>query len=339
RHKATVGGATVGALVTGPFAPVGAVVGYFLADGYVERRAREEVENQITQTLAQATELAVVPKSARLISGEPRSEVALRLCRPLEVSPKRGIYAQVQVQPIIVEGGETLSIPGPVDLKTTLPEPPNTRGEDVSVRLDVSLMLVNRLMFAWTQSGLLADWVRRGQLVERVNESLADWTTLQVQGFQTRMPPQLRVASKGQNPWRVALMGWALEIEGPADSPSEVVLAAQGTVAPTVVGPAGPLRLTAHIEGLWVDCEDVSSTGQRRRKVCIGSLLEYTDVRAQLNARLEPGAPRLPTLDVERFVRTHTGDVQPGGLKLARLHVEPVGEARDVVRLSATIHP
>ena len=40
RTKATVGGAAVGAVVTGPLAPLGAVAGYLLTDRYIDGRAR-----------------------------------------------------------------------------------------------------------------------------------------------------------------------------------------------------------------------------------------------------------------------------------------------------------
>ena len=69
RTRATVGAAALGAVVTGPFAPVGAFAGYMLADRYIERRSQREVETQLKAALSLASTLPLVPVSATIVSG------------------------------------------------------------------------------------------------------------------------------------------------------------------------------------------------------------------------------------------------------------------------------
>ncbi len=334
RQKVDVGAATVGALVTGPFAPIGAIAGYYLADHYVEKRAREEVTLQIERGLQRVTELAVVPETAELVPGESRTRVQLSFCRDLEVDSERGVTAHMRIVPDEVSPA-SVGIPGPIAIDGELPRLP--AGGEVALRVDVSLMFLNRLMYAWTSIGLLADWVGEGGAVERINRVLAEWTTLQIQGFYGRYPPHFDRAEAGSPyPWRVALSGLVLEVEGTRTGPKQVVLAARGSLAPTLAGPTGPLGLGGHLQGLWVGCEEVEPSGRRRVTTCIGSLLENTDVREQLNARLQPGAGHLPTVDVQALVVHQTQELEPS-FKLDRLWIEPVAEAPNVIRVEASL--
>ncbi|HEY8376512.1 MAG TPA: hypothetical protein VIK91_08485, partial [Nannocystis sp.] len=72
RTKATFGAAALGGVVTGTLAPLGALGGYLLADRYVERRARQEVETRLTEALEVVSAIPLVPERAELIVGEPR---------------------------------------------------------------------------------------------------------------------------------------------------------------------------------------------------------------------------------------------------------------------------
>ncbi|MFY0532686.1 hypothetical protein [Nannocystis pusilla] len=97
RTRATLGAAGLGALVTGPLAPLGALAGYALADGYIDRRARQEVETQLTAALAVASAIPLIPERAELIVGEPRSRATLAFCAVAIESG--GIAAHLSVRP------------------------------------------------------------------------------------------------------------------------------------------------------------------------------------------------------------------------------------------------
>lgn len=339
RQKVDIGGATIGALVTGPFAPIGAVAGYYLADRYVERRAREEVERVVKTGLSQVSRRAVLPASVELIAGEPRSAISLELCRPVAMDAARGITLGVHIVPSVVDL-DALETPGPIVVEGKLPKPPTAQhGDNVAIRVDVSLMLLNRLLYAWTSSGLLADWAREGAIFARANRVLDEWTTLQIQGFRARVAPHLRYAgATNAHPWGVAISELELEIAG-AGSPGKVLLAAHGTVQPQLDGPAGPLVLTGHLDGLSVGCRTQEPSGAWRVTPCIGKLLEYADVRTTLNTKIEPGAEHLPSFDVRALVLTRSQALHPGGIEIDTLAIEPVAEVPTVVRVRASVKP
>ena len=229
RTKATAGGAAAGALVTGPFAPLGALAGYFLADAYVDRRARRELETQLHAGLSRASALELVPEEAELVVGEPRSRAEVRLCElALDAT---GIAASASLRPLAVapadpkEAGRVsarlAAIPGPARHGVTMPAlQPAAPVGDVDVELSVEA--IDALVDAWTVNGLLVDLASRAGWVERVDAALTEWTTLSLAGVELRLAPSL---SPGTD------KGWgvALAVDLAADATAD--LAAQGEAA------------------------------------------------------------------------------------------------------------
>lgn len=347
RTKATVGGAAVGAVVTGPLAPLGAVAGYLLTDRYIDGRARDEVQRRLEQALRKLDDVELIPERAELIPGEPRSRVALAPCERGELDPARGVTLRLAISPDVDASAlRELASPGPVDHGVRLPDPaPLPEGTDV--QLDLSIDAVNALLDAWTAAGLLEDRVADAGLLARANESLAEWTTLQLRRVGPRLPPALAPAT--DEGWSVSIGELELELDGVDTSKfSAVTVGGLGRLWPHFDEDDGTLRLAGELGRLWLSCEraDVAPAPDASalriaaavvREPCFGAMLEVATFDEKLNRALAPGSGRLPALDVRGLLRRESAPLRPGGLELERLWSEHPEGAPGVLRVRAAI--
>lgn len=336
RTKATAGGAAAGALVTGPFAPLGALAGYFLADAYVDRRARRELETQLHAGLSQASALELVPAEAELVVGEPRSRAEVRLCElALDAT---GVAASASLRPLAVAPGDPkeagrvsarlAAIPGPARHGVTMPAlQPAAPVGDVDVELSVEA--IDALVDAWTVNGLLVDLASRAGWVERVDAALTEWTTLSLAGVELRLAPSLSPGT--DEGWGVALAGLRLDLRGaPGPDPGEILAAGRGTLTPRYDPERGRVELAGSVEGVRLSCARAGALWP-----CFGALLELGEVEARLNALLAPGAAALPGIEVRSLLRAHTAEVRAGGIDLRELTI--TFPTRGVLRASARL--
>lgn len=336
RTRATLGAAALGAAITGPLAPLGALAGYALADGYIDRRARQEVETQLTAALAVASAIPLIPERAELIVGEPRSRATLAFCAVAIESG--GIAAHLSVRPDRPEprtGEEAgrvrtrlAAIPGPARHGLSLP-PLRPVAPTADAEVELSLDTVDALLDAWTANGLLGELMGRAQWVERVDEALGEWTTLGLEGIEVRLPPSLSPGTG--DGWALTIAGLRLDLTGSeGDDPGEVLVAGRGLVRPHYDGARGRIALAGTIDRLRLSCARAGALWP-----CFAALLELGDVEARLDALLAPGAAGLPGIDVRTLLRDGTQALREGGLELADLTISY--PAQGVLRVAAEV--
>lgn len=336
RNQATFGGAAVGALVTGPLAPLGAVAGWALADRYVDRRAREEVETRLSAALAVASAIPLIPERAELIAGEPRSRATLAFCA-VAIEPG-GVAAHLSVRPDRPDPKTSeeasrvrtrlAAISGPARHGVALP-PLRPVAPTADAEVELTIDTIDGLLDAWTVSGLLGDLMARARWVERVDATLGEWTTLGLAGIDVGLPPSLSPGTG--DGWALTVAGLHLEltgIEGP--DPGEVLVAGRGWVRPYYDAARGRLSLSGSIDRLRLSCAREGALWP-----CFAPLLELGDVEARLDALLAPGAAGLPGIEVRALLREYTEVLRPGGLELADLAV--TYPARGVLRVAAEV--
>jgi hypothetical protein len=344
RTKATLGGAAVGAAVTGPLAPLGAIGGYVLTDRYVSRRARQEVEAQLRGGLAQVAELPLLPETAELLVGEPRSAAVPAFCGPLTIAAGVGISAGFSLRPARVDGGAAVRSvaiaegaelaawtpevgPGAVVQGVVLPGPTDMARED-DVRVDVSIDAVNLVVDAWTRSGLLAERVRAAGWVPRVDAQLREWTTLTLAGLTVARAPVVMPAGEQ---WALSFSGLRLDLRG-GEAEGAVLAAGRGFIRPRYHAETGVLELGGAVDRLRLTCVDGHLLAP-----CFGALLELGEVEPRLDEALAPGTGRLPSLDVRGLLRARTGEFKPGGLDVADMAVRVPAGLPGVLRVTARL--
>ncbi|MCY1004999.1 hypothetical protein OV079_05310 [Nannocystis pusilla] len=322
RTRATLGAAGLGAIVTGPLAPLGALAGYALADGYIDRRARQEVETQLTAALAVASAIPLIPERAELIVGEPRSRATLAFCAVAIESG--GIAAHLSVRPDKPDPKTSqeasrvrtrlAAIPGPARHGLALP-PLRPVAPTADAEVELSLDTVDALLDAWTANGLLGDLMGRAQWVERVDEALGEWTTLGLAEIEVRLPPSLSPGTG--DGWALTVAGLRLGLTGSeGEDPGEVLVAGRGFVRPHYDARRGRLALAGTIDRLRLSCARAGALWP-----CFAALLEMGDVEARLDALLAPGAAGLPGIEVRALLRDGTRALRDGGLELADLAI------------------
>lgn len=334
RTRATIGGAAVGAVVTGPLAPLGAIGGYLLTDRYVEKRAREEVHAQLRLGLAQASTLPLLPAQAELLVGEPRSAVALRFCGPVTIEAGTGIAARLALRALAPAAG-----PGPVRRGVLLDAGPiaaDGQGRIDDVQLDLSIDAVNALLHAWTGNGLLGDLAKRAGWVPRVDAELQAWTRLQLAGLRIDRAPVLMAADQGagapgEPAWALSFGGLRLDLRG-GEAAGSLVAAGRGWVRPRFDAASGRLELGGQVDRLRLTCVD----GERLTP-CFGALLELGEVERRLDDLLAPGAGRLPALDLRALLRTRTRELRAEGLDVEAMRLEVPAGQPGVLRVRARL--
>lgn len=335
RTRANAGGAAIGALVTGPFAPLGAIGGYFLTDSYIEKRSREEVQAQLRTGLAQASTLPLLPERAELLIGEPRSAVALDFCGPVTIEAGTGIAARLAVRSL-APGGEG---PGPVRrgvLLETGPVLEDMSGKTADVQLDLSIDAVNALLHAWTGNGLLGDLMAGQGWVPQVDTELQAWTRLHLAGLKIARAPVLMAADQGagapdEPAWALSFGGLRLDLRG-GEADGSLVAAGRGWVRPRFDAASGRIELGGQVDRLRLTCIE----GQVLTP-CFGALLELGEVAQRLDALLAPGTGRLPALDIRALLRTRTQALRAEGLDVDDMRLEVPAGRPGVLRVRARL--
>ena len=342
--SAAAGGAAVGAALSGPLAPLGALAGYVLADSLIARRARQEVDGAIRGGLALVSGVDLLPEVVELLVGEPRSAAELAFCGPLEILAGVGISAGFSLRPKAADGdgpsivkisGEVVTgeegawgaSPGPVVQGVVLPGPGDMASGD-DVRVDLSIDAVNAVVDAWTRSGLLAERVRAAGWVPRVDEQLREWTTLSLAGVGLTRAPVVMPA--GQQ-WALSFSGLQLYLRG-GEAAGAVLAAGRGFIRPHFHAETGVLELGGAVDRLRLTC-----VAGHLLAPCFGALLELGEVETRLDAALAPGTGRLPGLDVRGLLRAGTAEFKVGGFDVDALAVTVPPALPGVLRVTARL--
>ncbi len=336
RTRATMGGAAIGAAVTGPLAPLGALGGWWVTDRYIEGRARKEVHEQLETGLAQASSLPLLPEQAELLLGEPRSAVALQFCGPVTIEAGTGIATRLALRSLVPGDGAG---PGPVRRGVVLESGPvlnNMSGETADVQLDLSIDAVNALLHAWTDNGLLGDLATAAGWVPQVDAELQAWTRLHFAGLRIERAPVLMAADQGtgapgEPAWALSFGGLRLDLRGGAADGS-LVAAGRGWVRPRFDAASGRLELGGQVDRLRLTCIDGEVLTP-----CFGALLELGEVERRLDAVLAAGAGRLPAIDVRALLRTRTRELRAEGLDVEALRLEVPAGQPGVLRVRARL--
>jgi len=332
RTQATVAGAAVGAALTGPLAPVGAVAGYILTDRYVGKRAQREVREQLGRGLESAASFPLLPERADLM-GHALSEVALEFCGPVTIAAGTGISTMLALRSL----RPPLAGPGAVRRGVLLP-PPKEDGSDV--RLDISIDAVNALLHAWTGNGLLTGRVDGAAWVEQIDRALQEWTLLSLARIEVTRAPVVMAADQGRAApggpaWALSFGGLRLELRG-GEAAGAVVASGRGWITPRFDPDSGWLELGGVVDRLRLTCIE----GQVLTP-CFGALLELGEVEQRLGAALAPGTGRLPSLDLRALLRTRTQVLRPEGLDVESLTITVPAGHPGVLRVGARLreHP
>ena len=336
RTRVTLGGAAVGAAVTGPLAPLGAVGGYLLTDRFVARRARAEVQTRLQEGLARASAVALLPERSELLVGEPRSAVALEFCGPVTIARGTGIATRLALRSLAPAAGPG---PGPVARGVVVPLEPGSSdmsGETEDVRLDLSLDAVNALLYAWTGNGLLAERAAAAGWVPRVDAELQAWTRLTLAGLQLDRAPVLMAADQGApgpegDAWALSFGGLRLDLRG-GEATGRLVAAGRGWVTPRFDAASGRLELGGYVDRLRLTC-----IAGAVLTPCFGVLLELGEVESRLDAVLAPGTGQLPSLDLRGLLRARTVELRPEGLDVAEMRFTVPAEHPGVLRVTARL--
>lgn len=337
RRKADRTGAVVGAVVTGPLAPVGAYAGYHLVDRYVTRKARETVERELEKGLAKVSGVALFPASVELLPGRPASRVELAFCDDVQLA-REGVTAYLAVTPAAPPEGEGpqrhWSAPGPIEHGVELPVPALSPDEDL--RLDLSVDTVNRLLDAWAVAGLLEELLDETRLLDAANAQLGAWTTVQLDGIVPHLPPVLGPGPTRETGWAVALGDLDLKMSGvgPGVDPSRqwgrIRLAGRGEVNPIWDDESGQLVLAGGLADLSVTCaRDVG--GRTELRPCLGTMLDFGGFVDQLDEQLRPEAGHMPRIALRSLVDTRS----EGRLVLDEVQIQR--PAPGVLRLVGTL--
>jgi hypothetical protein len=312
------GGAFVGGLIGGPLAPVGAAAGWYLADKYVSKKAREVVQKQIDAGLAQLANVELLPSHFELITGQPSSRVALGFCEQTGVRPL-GLTAGLWIEPAPAGDGPrfNLGVRGPLVTGTTPTIDPLASDEDL--RVELSIDLVNALLTEWTASGLLAALIGERKALARANEELDAWTPLRLRSLTPTRPPTLTPVGGPEAGWAYGLGGLSVALDGVDEQPwGALSVAAAGTLSPSWDPETGELSLIGSLDRLELTCAEPQEEDHAQALTgCFSELLEAAEVRSRIDAHLQPGARDLPKLALSELLDERLG-LQLDALELTR---------------------
>ena len=333
-HIGAGGGALVGGLIAGPLAPVGAAAGWYAANRFVSKKARELVQEQVEQGLAEIDGVELLPETIDLVRGDPRSRVGIGFCEHTGVRPF-GLIAGLWVEPRaqLEPGAEPwdLNTTGPLVTGTGLTADP--LGADEDVRVELGIDGVNALIYSWTASGLLADLIGEQRSLARANEELEAWTPLRLRSLEPTRPPTLAPGGGPEAGWAYGIGGLSVAVEGVEDEPwGEVQIAATGTMSPSWDPEAGEIGLSGSLDRLELTCIRAHEDGQHQLlQGCFSDVLEAAQVREKIDERLRPGATHMPSFALRELLSNE--------LRLG-LDALALSRPRDgVLRLSAALSP
>ncbi len=317
---ASGGSALVVAGAVGVGAWAGAEIGEDVVHSAVHRKAREAVQGGLETALRRvqvglAGPFAVVP-------GEPRSAVRARFC-PDPVFADGALRARLAVEPV---GAEWTA--GTTVWRDAVPLP--LAGGAPDLRVELSVDLLNALLAQWTASGLVRDLLGRTGLVERANETLAEWTRLRIVGLETEGPPVVSPPRDGA--LGLAVGGLALRLrDGREGDERRVIVAGAGRLGPTLRPPGARVVLSGAVDALHLTCE-AHAEGARVLEPCFSGVIELDRVAAGLNERLTPDASGLPSFDLAAPLAA-----VGAGIAFATLDVAATGPHGAIVRLDAKL--
>lgn len=330
------GGALVGGLIGGPLAPVGAAAGWYLADKYVSKKAKEVVQSQIDAGLAQLDGVELLPTHFELIAGQPSSRVSLGFCEQTGVRPL-GLTAGLWMHPAPSGEGPRfdLGVPGPLFTGTTPTIDPLASDEDL--RVELSIDLVNALLTEWTASGLLAALIGEQKALAHANAELDAWTPLRLRSLTPTRPPTLTPIGGPEAGWAYGLGGLSVALDGVDEQPwGALSVAAAGTLSPSWDPETGELSLVGSLDRLELTCAEPQGDGGTLALTgCFSELLEAAEVRSRIDAHLRPGARDLPKLALRELMASELGvqldaleltRPRPGVLRLAASLAGPLGQ-------------
>lgn len=340
------GGALVAGIVAPPLAPVGAAVGWWLADDFVTDKARELVRAEVEDGLEQISGVELLPGAVELIPGQPRSRVRLGFCEQTRVR-QSGVVAGLWIEPDRPEGPtrvHDLGVPGPFVVASAAAPPP--AGDDADLQLDLSVDLINALLYEWTATGLLAEQLHEPAALERANAELSEWTPLRLAGLRPTRPPALspRVvpnAAPNEADFEFGIGGLELALEGmdPADIEARwgaLSVAVGGRVGLAWDADAAELNLRASLQHLSLTCvregesESGASGKDARIDGCFSEILDAAQVRERVDAQLQPESAALPSLALGALLSEELG------LALDALELSRPDPAH--LRVSARVH-
>lgn len=318
------GGAIVGGLIGGPLAPVGAAAGWYLADKFVTKKARQIVREQVEAGLARFDGVELLPDRIELMRGFPASAVRVGFCEQTGVR-SHGLVAGVWIDPIAVDQPRyPLQVPGPLRTGATPTIDALEAGEQL--RIELTIDTVNLLLTTWTASGMLADLINLPRALEHANAELEAWTPLRLRELSPTYPPTLTPAGGPADGWTYGLGGLVVEVDGVDAQPwGQIFVSAAGTLAPHWDADAGELSLEGSLDRLDITCarQDADAV---MLSGCFSEVLEAAEVRERIDAHLRPGARGLPKLALRELLAESLGlDVQqlafsrprPGVLRVA----------------------
>lgn len=331
------GGAILGGLIAGPAAPVGAAAGWYLADRFVTKKAREVVREQTEKGLDELSGVELLPERITLIPERPASTIELGFCNLTRVR-ETGVVAGLWIEPTPGSADAPrfdLGARGPLDIGAAVTEDPLADGEDVRVELTIDA--VNSLLHAWAETGLLAELAGEGKGLARANGELEAWTPLRLAGLRPTRPIALTPVGGPDGGWAFGVGGLTLDLSQAEATSEDLVaqwgrlsIAAAGTIQPTWDPDTGSLGLAGSLDRLHLTCVHPESSASRVDG-CFVEILEAADVRSRIDAHLRPGTQRLPSFALGDLLADELG-LQIGELELAR--PQP-----GVLRLSASVQP
>ncbi|GEM_PF-1917699 len=340
------GGALLGGLISGPLAPVGAAVGWWLADELVTDQAQKIVREQAEEGLAAFSGLDLLPERVALVPGRPESTVELGFCALTRVR-KTGVRAGLWVRPVRGTGDAAnpefdLGVPGPLVTGVEIPDQPLDVNAGEDLRLELSIDLVNALVLRATETGLLSELAGEQEALVEANRELAAWTPLRLSGLEPTRPIVLTPVGGPEAGWAFGFGGLEVgltHIDGPAASTEvdarwgRLALAGAGTVALAWDPEAGTLGLSGTLDRLELGClrSSPERPGWTHVDGCFSEVLEAADLRGRIDAQLRPGpgASSLPSLALGSLL----GEAL--GLHIESLELSRPGPSR--LRLSAQL--
>lgn len=292
---ASLGGAYLGS-------KVGAEVGERVARSEVPRQAQEQIERALTT----ATDALRLPDDVVVLPTEPALRAALRWCEPPTLAAATGLRARLRLA-LHDDDASARAAAQTVLLGAAVPEPRAPIRGEANVHVDVSADLVNRLLAEWVVRGGLQQRLDASGLRQEVQDVLGERTRWQVQALRVERPPFVQPRASGRID--ATMGGVILELDdAERDQARTVVLGGTGAVRLRPEAEPGRLRLHADLDEVYLGCRERLHEGEdelevERRLPCFGAVLDPELLREQLDGQLRARSDRLPVLDLGAMLK------------------------------------
>lgn len=303
------GGAVLGGLLFGPIGlVVGAAGGAALGDGYAVNKARGEAQKQIRRGLREFSATELFPLSTVPITEDDASRLSLAFCGRVRID-EDGISARLHVRPEGAGRGSVVT-PGPVTHRLALPALETRPAADVQVW--THLDAVNRVLDAWTASGVLPRILENELLTDELDATLREYTTLEYLGIGARLPPVLTPGGSVGD-LGVGIGGLAVSLEDSRSGDEwTVVGGVRGLLGLDYDDDDGMLRLHGEIESLHLACEQPTDEGVALRP-CFSTALDLDAYARDWSDKLKPGGEAMPGLPLRTLVAEKTSGLTRDG--------------------------